>query len=307
MQIFTSSQRTATIRVFLVFTLVIAIMLLSSSIAAHETSTQKPHQTASAQAYYLANEAVMITQHEGETLTKIIFDPLFENTFGTYEPLPIAMRDALLTGSAPFNNIDAVFISHFHGDHFSPNQMLSMLDANPTITLIAPPQAVDALLKEDSFKNRKKRAQQKIRDRIQSVSLEYGDAPAVFSIGAIHVEAVRIPHAGGEGRRSIQNMLYRVTLNNQSTVIHMGDAAPEDHHFSAYEDLWKKRATDLALPPYWFFASQEGSAILTDRLRAIRSVGIHAPVAMPDDPTKRSDAYKDAELFTEPAQTKTIP
>ena len=73
---------------------------------------------------------------QGET--KVLFGPLFRNSYGQYQLLPKTMEDALFSGAPPFDGIDAVFISHYHGDHFSPTDMLRLLRAQPGIHLYAP-------------------------------------------------------------------------------------------------------------------------------------------------------------------------
>ena len=69
---------------------------------------------------YLANEGVAVF-HEDTTL---LFDPLFSNDYGVYALVPDSTRAALFAGAAPFEHITAVFVSHYHGDHFDPADML---------------------------------------------------------------------------------------------------------------------------------------------------------------------------------------
>ena len=67
------------------------------------------------EAFYMANEGVMVTDGD----TKILFDPLYPESYGQYLLVPEQMREALFAGEAPFEDVDAIFVSHFHGDHFS--------------------------------------------------------------------------------------------------------------------------------------------------------------------------------------------
>ena len=76
--------------------------------------------TAGTDVMYLANEGVMVSRGD----TRILFDPLFNESFGQYQLVPDTMRAAILAGEAPFDGIDAVFISHYHDDHFSVPDML---------------------------------------------------------------------------------------------------------------------------------------------------------------------------------------
>ena len=98
--------------------------------ATGSTLTQAHDSTA----HYLANEGLMVVHGE----TKIMFDPLFRESYGQYRLLPEAMVEALYAGAPPFDGIDAVFISHHHGDHFSPADILRLLKLQAGIHLYAP-------------------------------------------------------------------------------------------------------------------------------------------------------------------------
>ena len=73
----------------------------------------------------------------------------------------------------------------------------------------------------------------------------------------------------------LQTMLFN--QDSSTYMLHMGDADPRLVHFQADEDYWEERVVDLALPPYWFFSSDDGIEILDNRLTVINSIGIHVP------------------------------
>lgn len=98
-------------------------------------------------AHYLANEGVMVQSRN----VKVVFDPLFDNDYGQFENLPEDMHQALLAGEAPYDNLDAVLLSHSHGDHFSPVEMVKLLIRHATTKLFAPLQAVEALKTAENF------------------------------------------------------------------------------------------------------------------------------------------------------------
>ena len=89
-------------------------------------------------ATYLGNEGVMVSYGEH----KILFDPLYRNSYQQYELVPDAMEDALFAGEAPFDGVDVVFVSHRHGDHFSAPDMARLLQEHSSLRLYAP----DAIL-----------------------------------------------------------------------------------------------------------------------------------------------------------------
>lgn len=248
-------------------------------------------------AQYMANEGLMVVDGE----TKVVFDPLFRNSYGQYRLLPKDMEKALFAGTPPFDGIDAVFVSHYHGDHFSPVDMLRLLKEQPSIRLYAPTQAV-AVLRSVAGKQ-----DEDILDRVTAVELAYKDTPVTLVMEGLIIEAVRIPHSGWpHGRLDVENISWRVTLNETTTVLHMGDADANDVHFERDADYWDKRHTHMAFPPYWFFASSNGRGVLNDRIKPSHSVGVHVPVSIPKTPSQRPQGLRDVDLFTEPGEKRDI-
>jgi len=249
-----------------------------------------------ARAHYLANEGVML-EHDGR---KVVFDPLFAESFGQYQLLPEDLRTSLLSGTPPWDGIDAVFISHYHDDHFDPDDMLTLMQQQNNIELFAPMQAAEALkaLTDDAD----------VLRRITSVGLDYGDTPQRFERPGLIIEAVRIPHSGWPTRRlDVENIAWRITLDNEVTVLHLGDADTRDVHFAQDSAYWEERRLDLALPPYWFFLSGNGRAVLQDRLRPEQAIGIHVPTSVPANAAEREQGLRDVDLFTRPGETRPIP
>lgn len=249
---------------------------------------------ASSEIRYLANEAVMVTRGE----TKILFDPLFNESFGQYQLVPDAVRAAIFAGEPPYDGIDAIFVSHYHDDHFSPSDMLQLLRLQPQVRLYAPAQASVAL------QDLATAADETLMTRVTGLDLAYQDAPVTIRADNLEIGAARIPHAGWPtARTDVQNIAFRVVLDESGTVLHLGDADPRLVHFASASEYWQAREIDLALPPYWFFSSAEGNEILAKRLRALRSIGIHVPQRF-SDPSSVPPALKDYELFTRPGETR---
>ena len=116
------------------------------------------------------------------------------------------------------------------------------------------------------------------------------------------IEVAYIPHAGWPTRRTdVQNLAFRVTLDETSTVLHMGDADPRLVHFQADQDYWEERVVDLALPPYWFFSSDDGVEILDNRLTVINSIGIHVPAEFSNASNIPGELATN-DLFTHPGE-----
>lgn len=244
-------------------------------------------------AMYIANEGVLVSHEE----TKILFDPLASDSYGQYELIPAAMKADLMAGAAPFDGVDAVLVSHYHGDHFAPADILALLRARPSVHLYAPVQAIsgmrDLAVPDDAA----------LFERVVGVDLEYGDTPMTITADGLLIEAVRIPHSGWPTRRTdVENIAFRVTLDDAATVLHLGDADTRDVHFARDEDFWEERQTHMAFPPYWYFLSGNGRAVLEDRLNPGHAVGIHVPSDVPDNPEKRDPELDGYDIFTHPGE-----
>jgi L-ascorbate metabolism protein UlaG (beta-lactamase superfamily) len=241
---------------------------------------------------YVANEAVLITNGD----KKVLFDPFFHQAFGTYQLVPEDTRQAIFSGAPPFDNLTAIVISHAHGDHFSADDVLKYLQNHPKAQLIAPEQAVTELKGLPGANQ--------ISPQVTSVKLAFNQAPKTLEVAGLLIDAVRIPHAGWPGRAHVENLVFRVTLKNQDssvTVMHMGDADPDDAHYLPYKDHWQKRISDTALPPYWFYSSAEGRDILTDILNVKETIGIHVPIEIPNHLKSSSEDY-----FSKPGEMRNI-
>jgi L-ascorbate metabolism protein UlaG (beta-lactamase superfamily) len=254
-----------------------------------------PPPAPKARAHYLANEGVLIVAGE----TRIAFDPLFRNDFGAYRLLPAELERALFEGEPPFTGLDAVFISHYHADHFSPEDVLRLLKERREIQLYAPAQAVAEM--------RRLSGEEDVFSRVTEIRLEYKDPPVAIEAGDLIVEAVRIPHTGWPDRLlEVENIAYRVTLDESTTVAHLGDGDAGWVHFAADAAYWERRPLDVAFPPYWYFQSEDGRRVLEERLKPRHAVGIHVPLEMTDRAARPTD-LAEFDLFLTPGETRDIP
>ena len=252
---------------------------------------------AASTAQYLANASVLVTHGD----TKVVFDPLFRNDFGQYALVPAQVERALFDGTAPFDGLDAVFVSHYHEDHFSAVDVLRLLEARPALRLFAPAQAV-AGMREISAERLAA-----VASRVHAIALAYQDAPVTLEQGSLVVEAVRIPHSGWPTRQQqVENIAFRVTLDATTTVVHLGDADTSDAHFARDDAYWHRRRTHVAFPPYWFLTSDEGLRVLERRIAPARAIGVHVPANVPSQSDRRAPELRGHELFTVPGEVREV-
>lgn len=246
---------------------------------------------------YIANAGVMVTSGD----SKILFDPLFDNDYGQYYLPPADVRAAILSGESPFDDVDAVFISHAHADHFTSGDILTLLRQQPSIQLYGSTQVSDAL------KEAANGSYTEVFSRVSAVALDYGDSPVSMSHGALTIDAVRIPHSGWpDSRQNMQNIAFRVSLQDGTSVLHLGDADVSDDHYALHAEHWNEKSLDLALPPYWYFLSPTGRAIIGQRLKPGAAIGVHVPDTVADSPAARQNGLRDVTLFTRPGEIRTL-
>ena len=106
-------------------------------------------------------------------------------------------------------------------------------------------------------------------------------------------------------RTDVQNIAFRVTLDNESTTVHLGDSDARDVHFASDADYWEEQPADLALPPYWFFLTEQGPAILDERIGAGHAIGIHVPASFSDSSLIPAE-LEGRDLFTSPGEGRTF-
>lgn len=272
-----------------------AIAAISTSACAAPVANEGPPIACPAAAEaatvtYLGNAGIMAA----DGASRVLIDPLYPNGFGVYQMVPDEMRADLMAGEGRFAPATAVFVSHIHPDHFDVGAVIDYLEAHAETRLYAPEQAVEWIMEESDPAN-------PILDRVTGIALEAGDPAVSFEADCLRVDAVRIPHAGGEARANISNLVFRITLAGGATIMHMGDADPNDTLFAPHDAHWQAEHTEAAFPPYWFTVRPEGEAILTSRINAGASTGVHVPIVLPPDLIQSG-----ADFLHTPGETRTV-
>ena len=249
------------------------------------------------EAHYLANAGVMVAQGS----SKVLFDPFFRNDYGVFDLVPGDMERAIFEGEAPWDGVDAVFISHQHDDHFDPALLVAYLARWPEVQMYAPQQAVDQLLVAQP------NVSESVLNRINGLALGPDSKPAEIIAGDIQIEAVQVAHAGWPSRHTeVHNVAFRVTLGDSATVVHLGDADKGREHYEPHRDYWAAREVRVAFAPIWLFLTEPGQYVLSEYVDAEFPIGVHVDDRVPDDPAARPARFREIDLFAQPGETRSF-
>lgn len=235
--------------------------------------------TAPLEVTWLANEGVLLACGERQ----VLIDAFVPEAYSIYTALPPATAQALLAGEPPFDDIELALVSHVHRDHFQPQFAQRYLAAHPGTRLVASPQVVELLGADSGAVSRWPAA----------------GKPERFSHAGITVELLELSH----GIDGMQNLGHIVTLGG-FRILHLGDAEIVAANFAPYG--LAGRDLDVALIPYWYFASAAGRALIATHLDARLKIAVHIPRAGEDDANLEAARAAGALVPTRPLQSWTI-
>lgn len=265
------------------FAAFIALLLVACETCAHDP--EAGHASA------IRNEGAMVEVSD----TKILFDPIYDNNFGDYHEITPDLASSITRGGAPYDNIDAVFITHAHGDHFSAEGLLQMLAAQPDLAVYAPGQAVDQMYASSAWQGR-------YADRVHAIDIELGET-ADLMLGHTNIQAFYIPHAGWpENHQTLQHYIYRVSFDGNGRVMHLGDASHDKNLYAPHDNRFSEGRTGIAFVPFWMLLDPAGREMIDAHLNADHVVGIHVPKNVPAGLIESGEDY-----FSILGETRQIP
>lgn len=200
---------------------------------------------------YLGNEGFLV--RSGSQV--VLFDALFGEGLPDYDRVPPEVVRDMEIGHPPFANVNVVFISHVHPDHFDLPSTVRFLKAHPLTAVVAPTEVSQQLRKALAGKAGK-------ASQIRTVSAQSGQIITCYE-GGIQIGVFPLPHG------NVENLAYLVVLHGR-TVLHVGDADIPMKALAGLK-LFDHRI-DLAFIPFWQ---------LTENAEAVRDqIGANVVVPM---------------------------
>lgn len=224
------------------------------------------------QVTWLANEGVLLSVGAKQ----VLIDAFIPEPYSIYTALPPATAAQMLAGEAPFDDIELALASHRHRDHFEPEFARRYLEANKQTRFMSSPQVTAALADHE---------------RVETIWPDR-DRTMRLSRNGIDVEFFRLSH--GTGRfASIQNLGHLIEIDGYR-IVHIGDAAMDAANFAPF--ALAHRDIDVALVPYWYFASDGGRRLVAEHLPARLTIAVHLPRPGEDDANLEAASAAGAEI-----------
>jgi L-ascorbate metabolism protein UlaG (beta-lactamase superfamily) len=210
---------------------------------------------------YLANEGVMLSSGGKKVLIVALFLK-YKTGFATPAD---STQSALASARAPFDNVDLILATHYHGDHFHPGPVAAHLAANPRAALATSSQVIDSL-----------RGRVPAGSALNSRILARTTAPGARRrevINGIPVEFLGVSHGSGPANHlAIQHLVYIIELGGKR-ILHTGDAILSDENIRAFR--LDTARIDVALVPTWVVTGKASRAAIERWVKPRQVVAFH--------------------------------
>jgi L-ascorbate metabolism protein UlaG (beta-lactamase superfamily) len=220
---------------------------------------------------YVANDGFLYETKTG----KVLIDALFGGIKGNWCDQPDdSVSNLMVNGIAPFNNVDAVLITHSHSDHFNGPMVISFLMNNQKSIVICPSQVDEVLKKNPGYSD--------VADRIHYLKSDK-QFDTLITVNKIDIRVLRFNHGSyfetdsATGKkfdlhRNVENLGYIIDSDGFS-LFHGGDCSFSDKsHFESY--LFGDRKFDMVFLDRTFLR-KEGQEIMNSLIHTKDLVFMH--------------------------------
>lgn len=211
------------------------------------------------QVRYVANAGMLLSVDARQFL----IDAPIREGIAPYPTSPPDERGRLEAARAPYDQVDAILITHWHDDHFSPEAVAAHLRRNPRTLFVSSPQVVERL---DAA------APDLPPARVRAVLPAPGRSEPI-SVGGVTVRVLRLRH---NPSRRFPEQHVGFLIGDSMPVLHVGDADPTAGNFSVLRGL---PDVDLALLPFWIVTSALNRRFVAESIHPRRIVAMHLPPA----------------------------
>lgn len=214
---------------------------------------------------YISNAGVIIEFQD----KKIMIDGLCSSKIPIYKSTPPEVLEKLILNIPPFNDIDVLLFTHYHGDHFDPVSTAEFLKNNTRAVVISTCKVIEKIESEFRYLD---------NNRFLTAN------PALYSAeditaGGISIKAYSMLHEG-EQYRDVQNLAYLVDAYGIK-VLHVGDAKPVEENFINFN--LSEKSIDLLIAPFPYVSIIKGRQVIEKYIKPGKIIAVHLPYKELDD------------------------
>jgi L-ascorbate metabolism protein UlaG (beta-lactamase superfamily) len=209
---------------------------------------------------YICNAGVMVELKDH----KILIDGLCNSNIPLYKNPPAEIRERIVSGTAPFDNIEVLLFTHHHSDHFDPVTTALFLKEQPNAPVISSPETIARL--NFQFPDIEK-------ERLIIQDIPLGGIGSLQMKG-LTIQSLAMQHDGNE-YQDVLNLAYLIEAAGMR-ILHVGDAKPIS---ISYIDLNLTALNiDLLLAPFPYVGLFSGRLLIEKYIRPKKIAAIHLPV-----------------------------
>jgi L-ascorbate metabolism protein UlaG (beta-lactamase superfamily) len=229
---------------------------------------------------YVANSGMLVTVSG----VHFLIDAPIRDGIAPYATSPADQRARLEAARAPYDDVAAILVTHWHEDHFSAEAAAAHLSRNPRTIFISSQEVVDRV---------RAAAPSLPAAQTRAITPSPGGAERT-DVRGVPVHVLRIRH---NPSRRLPAQHVGFLLGSSSTVLHVGDADPAADNFTVLES---RPAIDLALLPFWYLTNAANRQLVASSIRPGRIIAMHVP---PQDAGKIEPQVQGTGIRTDLAAT----
>jgi L-ascorbate metabolism protein UlaG (beta-lactamase superfamily) len=228
---------------------------------------------------YVANAGVLVAAGNA----KVLIDALFDRPNPAYRAPSVDTIEKMVAGTAPFDGVGLALVTHNHPDHFDARVALRFLDSRTEAVMVAPADAVDAMLTVATDWAR-------LAPRVVSIDGPVGHR-LTRQLQGVSITAMRTRHGSSE---TPPNVMYLVEADGWR-FFHEGDSPGDVEEYRRFG--LGTAPVDLALVHFWFPFEPNCARFLENLLRPDHVALTHLPIDREGDIPTKAEAlrtrYKD--------------
>lgn len=279
-------------------TIIYSLSVIFHLLWCHNGNCQKPKTGTDINVTYISNCGFLIQIKD----KKLLFD--IESPDKAFDKQTVLkVYELLYENKAPFNDINAVFISHSHSDHFGAEELSKYMAENSKVKLYTVQNVNEEMVKTGHFKS--------IENRIYVVD-PYETGIVTQNIDNINVDFLGLYHAGAPNYIS-KDFSFVISYGGVN-IFYMSDIDPSYADNLKVVKKWSDKCIKIDLfftPDVNLFPNQWspfGYEVIRDIIKPKKIIATHLdPKAIDESEKKIKDFFSDVIIFKKSLETFCIP